>query len=74
MVAHGVSRGDLAAGPDQPGGRHIERRAMVIEVSPSGLCRKLLHLTHGSRRGLPSAALRAEERSSTFIRQMASLA
>ena len=32
----------------------------AIEVSPSGLFDVRCHLTHGSRRGLPSVALRAE--------------
>ena len=67
MVAHGASRGDSGT-CDQPGGRHIEERGRFIEVSPSGLMQNLCNSTHGSRRGLPSAALRAEKTITSAVR------
>ena len=49
----------------QPGGRRfVETGTHARRVSPSGLKQALAHPSHGSRRGLPSDALRAEE--STF--------
>ena len=66
MLAHGASRGTSPAVSDQPGGRHVVGQTFIEEVSPSGLMRLLRHPTHGSRRGLRSGALRAEELSSAF--------
>ena len=57
----------------QPGGRHIEGSETFIEVSPSGLIQHLRHSTHGSRRGLQPAALRAEDLTSAYSDETAML-
>ncbi len=61
-VAHGASRGVRRNGLRQPGGRYSGRTvALARRVSPSGLKQGHAHPSHGSRRGLPSVALRAED-------------
>ncbi len=62
MVAHGVSRGRKQK-PNliSPEGDTIGGGLSSLEVSPSGLQIHLMNRPHGSRRGLPSVALRAEE-------------
>ena len=46
----------------------VGRVTLVRRVSPSGLMQALAHPFHGSRRGLPSDALRAEEQSIQKLR------
>ncbi len=61
MVAHCASGGGSIPPFPQPGGRHFGQHSTCFNVSPSGLLKFLYRSTHGLRRGLPSAALRAEE-------------
>ena len=46
------------------------RHFTFVEVSPSGLAETAVPKSHGSRRGLPSAALRAKECSSAFKQEL----
>ena len=74
MVAHGASRGLGGMGPRcSPEGDTSINLRLPSMCRPPG-CENLLPITHGSRRGLPSAALRAKELSSIFSYEISTLA
>jgi hypothetical protein len=68
MVAHGVSRGEIEAGFISPEGDTSKSKDMegASKYRPPGSCEFLRNSTHGLRRGLPSAALRAETNQKTI--------
>ena len=73
MLAHGASRGLGGRGPrcSPEDGTSINLR-LPSRCRPPG-CGSRLPNTHGSRRGLASAALRAKEHSSNFSYEIAVL-
>ena len=74
MVAHGASRGLGGMGPRcSPEGDTSINLRLSSMCRPPG-CGSILPITHGSRRGLPFAALRAKELSSIFSYEISTLA
>ena len=74
MVAHGASRGLSSRGSTfSPEGDTLINLRLPSMCRPPG-CGNLLPIPHGSRRGLPSHALRAKERTSNVSYQTAKFA